>query len=72
MEFEVDEIGPLLRCAAAKVNRTQRSSHGAGGAVPANQGNPAGNGQARPGWGDSLPVTADGPWAIPGGQNDGG
>jgi len=69
MELEVDEIGPSLRYASAKINRTQRASN-QGGAAPAraNQG----GGPANPGWGDSSPATANDPWAIPGGQNDGG
>lgn len=63
MELEVDEIGPSLRYANAKVNRTQRASNqGAGGAAPAraNQG----GGQANPGWGDSSPATDNDSWAL--------
>ena len=52
-ELEVDEIGPSLRYANAKVNRTQRSS---------------GNGQTGGGFGNSNTATAspqDDPWATP-------
>jgi len=65
IELEVDEIGPSLRYANAKVNRTQRSG-GQGG------------GQASGGtWGGNQPSTAPGapqddPWATPGVSNSGG
>lgn len=49
IELEVDEIGPSLRYANAKVNRTQRSSTQGGG-----NGNPAGNAAPQ-----------DDPWATP-------
>ena len=57
IELEVDEIGPSLRYANAKVNRTQRSSQGGqagggfGGQGGANQG-----GQSQP---------QDDPWGLP-------
>ncbi|ALV47821.1 single-stranded DNA-binding protein (plasmid) [Arthrobacter alpinus] len=75
MELEVDEIGPSLRYANAKINRTQRSS---------NQGNPAtaptvgGQGYqgfqaAGPGsFAASSPATTNDPWAIPSEPNTGG
>ncbi|GAT89621.1 single-stranded DNA-binding protein [Paenarthrobacter nicotinovorans] len=53
IELEVDEIGPSLRYANAKVNRTQRSS---------------GNGQTGGGFGNSNTAAAspqDDPWATP-------
>lgn len=69
MELEVDEIGPSLRYANAKVNRTQRSN--AGGGFNGNGGssnggfNNAGSGSS---WnGQSAP--ADDPWASPGGNS---
>jgi len=56
-EIEVDEIGPSLRYATAKVTRTSSSSGGGswqgGGQAPA----PAGD------WGASAPVEND-PWAT--------
>lgn len=83
MELEVDEIGPSLRYANAKINRTQRtgnqSTPPAGAAAPtaggqgyqgyqaAGPGNQSGGGYA-----PSSPVTPNDPWAIPGGQGDGG
>lgn len=63
MELEVDEIGPSLRYANAKVNRTQRSNQGGqqqgnnqGGNFGGQQqqGNPAGNG----GWGNQQQAQA--------------
>jgi single-strand DNA-binding protein len=65
MEFEVDEIGPSLRYANAKVNRTQRGQGGASGGFAGN----AGNQQAGQGWGGQQgtqqPAGGD-PWANPG------
>lgn len=60
IELEVDEIGPSLRFANAKVNRTQRS--GNGGGQQAQQGG---------GWGGNQPAQDD-PWATPGVSNGGG
>jgi single-strand DNA-binding protein len=50
IEFEVDEIGPSLKYANAKVNRTQRKDGNGGGynAQPAQQQPPA---QGQGGWG---------------------
>lgn len=44
MELEVDEIGPSLRYANAKVNRTQRSGTQGGGNFGGGQGNQGGQG----------------------------
>ncbi|MGC0237307.1 single-stranded DNA-binding protein [Arthrobacter sp. SD76] len=60
-ELEVDEIGPSLRYANAKVNRTQRSG---------NQGN--GGGQQGGGYGGGNYQQQDDPWATPGVSNSGG
>lgn len=59
IEFEIDEIGPSLRFANAKVNRTQRNntSNGFGG-------------QQQPAMAAAAPQ-AD-PWATPGVSNNGG
>ena len=65
MELEVDEIGPSLRYASAKVTRTQRSNaqgNGGGGNYGNNQGGQRQQGGA-PG-GD--------PWSEPQGANAGG
>jgi single-strand DNA-binding protein len=57
IELEVDEIGPSLRYANAKVNRTQRSGNG-GGFGGSNNSAPS--------------VTQDDPWATPAVANTGG
>ncbi|GAB3267600.1 hypothetical protein GCM10027449_00240 [Sinomonas notoginsengisoli] len=59
IELEVDEIGPSLRYASAKVNRTQRSGGqgggnfggGQGGTFGGGQGGNSGGGNAGGGWG---------------------
>ena len=71
IELEVDEIGPSLRYANAKVNRTQRSGNGGTGG-----GGFGGNSQASGGeWGGqqgggTQTLTQDDPWAAPGGQTE--
>lgn len=85
IELEVDEIGPSLRYANAKVNRTQRS--GGGGAASGAQGGfGAGNsgggfgggsggnqgGNSGGTWGGNQPAQQDDPWATPGVSNAGG
>ncbi|AUI50485.1 single-stranded DNA-binding protein [Arthrobacter crystallopoietes] len=75
MELEVDEIGPSLRYASAKVTRTQRSGGGQGGFGGGNSGGFGGN--QNQGWGapQSAPQSApqDDPWGAPaGGGNAGG
>jgi single-strand DNA-binding protein len=63
VEMDVDEIGPSLRSATAKVNKTQRG--GGGGGFGGGQGNQGG------GWsGGSGGGQADDPWAT--GGNAGG
>ncbi len=61
VELEVEEIGPALRYATAKVQRTERG----GGRPPGGQGSAGGAGQPGSGgsdpWGSSTPA-AD-PWA---------
>ena len=58
IELEVDEIGPSLRNATAKVNKTQRG--GGGGGFGGQQGG---------GWGGgSSSSPAEDPWATGGGQ----
>ncbi|WP_156507487.1 single-stranded DNA-binding protein [Arthrobacter sp. OY3WO11] len=63
IELEVDEIGPSLRYANAKVNRTQRS----------NQGGQAAGGFGSQGSGDqgSQSAPQDDPWGIPATSNAG-
>jgi single-strand DNA-binding protein len=57
IELDVDEIGPSLRYATAKVNRTQRGSSTAGGFGSSGGGTGGGSGgqQAEDPWG-SAPV----------------
>jgi len=56
-EIEVDEIGPSLKFATAKVNRTSRQGGGGGYSGGGGQGGPGQGGQAAP--------AADDPWATP-------
>lgn len=51
IELDVDEIGPSLRYATAKVNKATRGSGGGGFGPQGNSGGPAGN-------------SADDPWAT--------
>ncbi|WP_104139319.1 single-stranded DNA-binding protein [Arthrobacter sp. ZGTC131] len=81
IELEVDEIGPSLRYANAKVNRTQRSGGqgGQGGFGGGNSGGGFGGGQggSQGGntggtWGGNQPAAQEDPWATPGVSNAGG
>ena len=64
MEMQVDEVGPSLRYATAKVNKTQRGGGGGGfGGGQGGQGGYGGGGQG--GYGQSRPDSD--PWAT-GGQ----
>ena len=56
VELEVDEIGPSLRYATAKVNKASRSGGGGGGF-----GSGSGGGGSRPASGGSS-ETKDDPW----------
>ena len=56
-EIEVDEVGPSLRYATAKVNKTQR-----GGGGGAGFGGPGGGGQQGGGWGGGQ--QQEDPWAT--------
>ncbi|MDQ1737768.1 MAG: single-strand DNA-binding protein [Pseudonocardiales bacterium] len=58
IEMQVDEVGPSLRYATAKVNRTQRGSSGGGFGADNSGGAPGGGG------GGYTP--ADDPWASSG------
>jgi single-strand DNA-binding protein len=59
-EVEVDEVGPSLRNASAKVTKSQRSSGGFGGGGGGGQAGPGGQG-GYGGGGGSRP--AEDPWA---------
>jgi single-strand DNA-binding protein len=78
-EVEVDDVGPSLRNASAKVNRVARSGgdggysgggqRGQGGQGGQGGGRSSGGGQGGYGGGDSDPWASDGPGA-PGGFSD--
>jgi single-strand DNA-binding protein len=59
VELQVDEVGPSLRYASAKVTRTQRSGGGGGG------GGYSGGGGFGGGGGASSGASVDDPWATP-------
>ncbi len=73
-ELEVDEIGPSLKFATAKVNRTSRQGGGGGYSGGGGQGGPSGGPSGGQSGGSSAP--ADDPWATPapsgGGQGGSG
>jgi single-strand DNA-binding protein len=59
VEMEVDEVGPSLRYATAKVNRTQRgSSTGGGFGAGSGGGAGAGGAPAEDPWGTAVPADA--------------
>ena len=70
MELEVDEIGPSLRYASAKVTRTQRNGGGGGGGG-ASRGGGFGGGGNSSGWGGGQQAQqpADDPWGAPSGNS---
>jgi single-strand DNA-binding protein len=63
VELQVDEVGPSLRYASAKVTRTQRSGGGGGGFGGGGGGGFGGGGGGFSGGGSSGP--SDDPWATP-------
>lgn len=83
-EVEVDEVGPSLRYASAKVTKTARSGGGfggpgggpgggqGGGMGGSPGGGQGGGGQARGPAGGGSGGAADDPWATPGTSPDGG
>ncbi|GAA3732924.1 single-stranded DNA-binding protein [Salinactinospora qingdaonensis] len=71
-EIDVDEVGPALRSATAKVTRTQRQGGQQGGGFGGGYGNQGGGfGGGQQGGGRSGPP-ADDPWATGGGFGGGG
>jgi single-strand DNA-binding protein len=60
VEMEVDEIGPSLRRATAKVNKTQRGNGAVGGGFVPGQGQPADDP-----WATRTPAPASGGWGRP-------
>ncbi|TDK24573.1 MULTISPECIES: single-stranded DNA-binding protein [Arthrobacter] len=69
MELEVDEIGPSLRYASAKISRTQRSGGGGGGFGGNSGGGFGGNAGTNSNWGGGQQAQqpADDPWGAPAG-----
>ena len=65
-EVEVDEVGPSLRNATAKITRAQRGG-GQGGGGGWNSGAPSGGGQ---GGGGGFGSPADDPWSTPAPSGD--
>ncbi len=68
-ELQVDEVGPSLRYATAKVTRTQRSG---GGSFGGGGGGGFGGGGGNFGGGSSGGGQTDDPWATPAGGSGGG
>jgi single-strand DNA-binding protein len=68
-EIEVDEVGPSLRNASAKVTKTSRSSGGFGGGPSGPSGPSGGGGQS--GYGGGGRQGGDDPWASDAGGSDG-
>ena len=69
VELQVDEVGPSLRYATAKVTRTQRSGGGGGGFGGGGGGGFGGGGGGSYGGGGGQ---QDDPWATPAGGSGGG
>ncbi|GAB3095388.1 single-stranded DNA-binding protein [Isoptericola nanjingensis] len=78
VELQVDEVGPSLRYASAKVTRAQRSGGGGGfGGGGGNQGGgyggpQGGGGQPGGGFGSSGGGQSNDPWATAGPASSGG
>ena len=70
VEMQVDEVGPSLRYATAKVTRTQRGGGGGGGFGGGNQGGYGGGNQGG-GYGAPQGGAPDDPWATGGATNFG-
>src|SRR6516164_4520319 len=64
-EIEVDEVGPSLRNASAKVTKSSRSTGGGFGGGPSGSGGPSGGG-GQSGYGGGGGRPADDPWASKG------
>ena len=71
MELEVDEVGPSLRYATAKVNKTQRGSGGGGGGWNTGGGNSGGDTGNDP-WATGGPSQQAPAAQAPSGGNQGG
>lgn len=62
VELEVDEIGPSLRYATAKVNKANRSGGGGGGGSNAGSGSSGGSGGGRSNSNSGSNSGGDDPW----------
>jgi single-strand DNA-binding protein len=71
-ELEVDEIGPSLRYATAKVQRMNRSGGGGGGGFGASNGGGGGNRQSGGGSTSGGGGNFDDPWATSAPASSGG
>jgi single-strand DNA-binding protein len=71
-ELQVDEVGPSLRYATAKVTRTQRSGGGGGGFGGGGGGFNNGGGGGGFGGSGGGSSQQDDPWATPAGGSGGG
>jgi len=71
-ELQVDEVGPSLRYASAKVTRTQRSGGGGGGFGGGGGGGFNGGGGGGGGFNGGGQAAQDDPWATPAGGGAGG
>ena len=69
-EIEVDEVGPSLRNASAKVTKSSRSTGGGFGGGPSGSGGPSGGG-GQSGYGGGGGRPADDPWASDAGGGGG-
>ena len=75
IEMEVDEVGPSLRYATAKVAKTSRGGGGGGGGGYGGGGGGYGGGGGGGGYGGGQQAPADDPWATapsPGGAGGNG
>lgn len=83
VELDVDDVGPTLRFATAKITKSQRGSGGGGGynngggsgGGGGDWGSNSGNSVQRSGGqasGNSAPPQQDDPWATSGGSGGGG
>jgi len=71
-ELQVDEVGPSLRYASAKVTRTQRSGGGGGGFGGGGGGGFNGGGGGGGGFNGGGNQAQDDPWATPAGGGGAG
>ncbi|KZF09004.1 MAG: single-stranded DNA-binding protein [Rhodococcus sp. (in: high G+C Gram-positive bacteria)] len=62
VELEVDEIGPSLRYATAKVNKANRGGGGGGGGFSGGSGSSGGSGGGRSNSGSGSNSGGDDPW----------